>query len=259
MTDSPRGRLHSLRLRLGRVERGTWKRIGAVAVAAFALGYALTALVFIQSGDRPEVVSVPDLRSLNVREARERLDDLGLELQLGDSLPHPRVPLGDILAQSPLPGREVAPGSSVRVMLSAGRPQGPVPDVTSMTQEPATRLLAASGFQVRVQEVPDRLPRGRVIATEPVPGTMVRLPAVIQLRVSAGPPMVAVPELLGRGEDEARLALESAGLRLGDVEYQFDELGSYEMVVDQNPLPGDSIRMGAAVHVRLVTNRPRNE
>ena len=242
-----------------RIERRSLDRMAAVVAAAFVLGYLLTALVFIRGGDRPEVVTVPDLRNQDAGPAAAAVEDLGLELIVGDSLPHPSVPRGDILAQSPLPGREVAPGSSVRVILSAGRTQGSVPDVTSLTREPATRLLTASGFRVQVTEVPDRLPSGRVIATEPQAGTRVRLPAEVRLRVSAGPPQVAVPELTGLGAEEARSALEAVGLRLGEIEYQLDELGSYEMIVGQSAAPGDSLRMGAAVHVRMLTNRPRTE
>ncbi len=226
-----------------------------IGAAAFLVGYGLTALLFFRGSSRPDVVGVPDLRDLDRAAAARQLDRLGLELLVGDSLPHPEVRRGDVLAQSPLPGREVAPGTKVRVIVSAGRASRVVPDVQTLTRLPAERLLAATGFRVQVEEVPDALPAGRVVSVYPSPGTRVQLPGVVQLRVSAGPPLVAVPALYGLAEEEARTTLEGAGLRLGEIEYQFGGFGAREMVVEQTPFAGDSVPRGGDVQVRIVTNR----
>lgn len=238
-----------------RVDRRLVVRVVTIGVAAFLVGYLVTAGLFFRGSNRPDVVAVPDLHDMDAAAAERQLDRAGLELQVGDSLPHPEVRQGDVLAQSPLPGREVAPGTPVRVIVSTGPPRRAVPDVQALTRLPAERLLAASGFRVQVQEVPAPLPAGRVVAVLPAPGTTVQLPAVVTLQVSAGPPLVAVPALFGLREDEAREALESAGLRLGEVEYEFGGSGAQEMVVEQSPFAGDSILMGEAVRLRVITNR----
>lgn len=247
--------MRSFGLPLGRLDRRILIRVVGIGAAAFLIGYLFTALLFFGGSDRPDVASVPDLRGLAQEAAEERLEDQGLQLEIGDSLPHPQVRAGAILAQSPLPGREVAPGTPVRVIMSSGRPQRAVPDVTALTREPASQMLSASGFQVSVVEVPAAEPAGRVVSIFPAPGTRVQLPAVVQLRVSAGPPRVAVPELAGLGEEEARAALESVGLRLGEVHYEFGGFNAQEMVVEQVPAAGDSILLGRPVEVRIVTNR----
>ena len=216
-------------------------------------------MLFFRGDSRPDVVAVPDLRDLGSDEARRLVERAGLELEVGDSLPHPEAPHGVVLAQSPLPGGEVAPGTSVRIIVSSGSPRRTVPDVMALTRVPAERLLDASGFRVQVAEVPDPLPAGRVVSLHPAPGTLVQLPAVVQMEVSAGPAMVEVPSLFGLGEDEARSALSAARLRLGRVEYDLGAFGSREMVVDQDPAAGDSIPMGEAVRVRILTNRSYDE
>lgn len=255
MSNRRQGRLHRRFPWLSRVDRRILVRVVGLGLAAFVVGYALTAALFFRGNDRPDVVAVPDLREMDRAAAARQVERLGLELVVGDSLPNPDVRLGDVLAQSPLPGREVAPGTRVRVILSAGPPSRAVPDVQALTRLPAERLLAATGFRVQVEEVPDRLPAGRVVSVYPAPGTRVQLPGVVQLRVSAGPPMVAVPALYGMREDEARTALEGAGLELGEVEYEFGGFGAQEMVVEQSPFAGDSVRAGGTVRVRIVTNR----
>ena len=240
---------------LGRVDRVWVARIAGIGFGCFLLGYVLTAVIFFPGSRREPVATVPDLRELSPDAARRALDEADLELVVGDSIPHPEVAGGLILSQSPLPSQEVAPGSAVRVLVSTGPEQRAVPVVAAMSREQAERLLTAYGFVVAVEEVPDARPAGQVVAVEPSPGTQVRIPAAVRLRVSAGPPLVAVPDLAGLGEEEARAALAASGLRLGEVQYHFEGFDVADAVHRQDPMPGDSIRQGQAVQVWIATNR----
>lgn len=239
----------------GAVAGRWWAWALGVLVLAFALGYVLTALVFFPSSDRPPVVAVPDLREMDEGAARAAASAVGLELEMGDTFPNPAVPAGRILSQTPLPGQEVAPGSPVRVILSGGAERRAVPVVTAMTAEQATRVLEASGFQVSIEEVEDLRAAGRVVGVEPGPGTELQVPAAVRLRVSSGPPLVEVPDLLGMDETAAAAALEAVGLELGDIEYRFGGFTVEELVTGQEPLAGDSIEYGSQVRVRMSTNR----
>lgn len=235
---------------------GSWWAWGlGVLVLAFALGYLFTALVFFPSSDRPPVVAVPDLREMDEGAARSAASAVGLELEMGDTLPNPDVPAGRILAQSPLPGQEVAPGSPVRVILSGGAERRAVPVVSAMTVEQATRVLEASGFQVTIEEVEDLRAAGRVVGVEPGPGTELQVPAPVRLRVSSGPPLVEVPDLLGMDEAAAAAALQAVGLELGEIDYRFGGFTVEELVTGQEPVAGDSIEHGSDVRVRMSTNR----
>lgn len=227
----------------------------AALVAAFGIGYLLTAVLFFPGSDRPPVVTVPDLREMDADGARSTLGAIGLDLEMADTLPNPEVPTGRILSQTPLPGQEVAPGSEVRVLVSGGAERRTVPVVTAMSTDQATRLLEASGFQVTVEEVEDLRPAGRVVGIEPGPGTELQVPAAVRLRISAGPPLVEVPELLGLKEADAEAALRAAGLELGEVVYRFSGLGAEELVIGQDPAGGDSVTHGSAVDLRMSTDR----
>jgi beta-lactam-binding protein with PASTA domain len=240
---------------LDRVDRRWLLRILGVGLVGFLLGYALTALLFLGDGNRDPVVTVPDLRELAIDAARRQAERAGLGVEVGDSLPHASAPAGRVLVQSPLPGREVAPNAAIRVILSTGPERRAIPVVGSLTRQQAERVLSASGFQVQVEEVPNPLPAGRVVGVDPAVGTEVRVPSVVRLRVSAGPPLVAVPDLAGLNEVDARRVLESAGLQLGEVEFEFGGFDAAEAVRLQDPLPGDSIRQGQAVRVWIVSDR----
>lgn len=239
----------------GGVEGKWWAWAIGALVLAFGLGYLFTALVFFPSSDRPPVVAVPDLREMDEGGARAAASALGLELEMGDTFPNPAVPAGRILSQTPLPGQEVAPGSPVRVILSGGAERRAVPVVTAMTVDQATRVLEASGFQVSVEEVEDPRAAGRVVGIEPGPGTELQVPAPVRLRVSSGPPLVEVPDLLGMDEATASATLEAVGLELGEIEYRFGGFTVEELVTAQEPFAGDSIEYGSEVRVRMSTNR----
>lgn len=166
-------------------------RRGAVliGIAAFAVGYALTVLLFFPGWwGRGAIVTVPDVRGRTLTQAERQIGRVGLEIERGSTFAHPTVPRGAVLAQSPLPGQETSRGDAVRVTVSAGPDQRPVPDVSGLSGDQARRVLANTGYQVHVEIVSDARPAGRVVAVQPAAGTVLRVPARVLLRLSAGPP-----------------------------------------------------------------------
>jgi eukaryotic-like serine/threonine-protein kinase len=222
-------------------------------LVSFIIGYALIAVVVFRGSNRPDVVAVPELRELPSEEARSRLSRLGLVMVLADSLPNPDVPQGAVLAQSPLAGREVLPGSGVRIILSAGRERRTVADVSGMGRAHAVRMLEALGFMVEVVEETAPLAAGRVVGTEPAAGTVLPAASRVQLTVSSGPPLAQVPQVVGLTEAAARSAIQSAGFRVGEVNYEF-RFTDVGLVIRQSPAAGDSARVGGGVELRVATD-----
>jgi beta-lactam-binding protein with PASTA domain len=73
-------------------------------------------------------------------------------------------PAGVITSQSPAAGTPITPNEVVTVRVSAGPQQVPIPDVTGMNVDQATKDLTAAGFNVAVNQV---LPGHRVINYSP--------------------------------------------------------------------------------------------
>lgn len=222
-----------------------------IAVAAFAGGFLVTALFLFRGGAGDEVVTVPDLRGQTEAGARALTSRAGLGFEEGTSLVNPEVPEGQVLAQTPLPGEEVAPGSPVRVVLSAGPERRSVPEVRSLSAAQARDLLARSGFDAVVEEVEDVAPAGRVIEVYPGPGTQLAVPAEVRLVVSTGPPLEVVPDVFGMSEAQARTVLEAAGFRIGVPRY--DDFAPYPAgtVVAQGPDAGAAVPVGSRVELTL--------
>jgi eukaryotic-like serine/threonine-protein kinase len=229
-----------------------------LGVAAFAIGFLITALVLFAGGAGDDVVTVPDLRGRTEAEARQVVRRAELDLEVGAPLTNPEVPSGQVLAQSPLPGEEVAPGSTVRVTLSAGAEQRPVPQLRGMSGAQARALLTRSGFLVEVEERIDESPAGRILEVVPEPGTEVPMPGTVRLVVSAGPPRVVLPDVLGLPEAAARDILERDGFAVARVDFDPFSFQPAGTVIEQSPAGGSEVRVGTAVRFVVAGADPGN-
>lgn len=224
------------------------------AIVGLGVGNLFSTRVMFPAPPPPgDLIPVPDLRGESLRQAEVLLAEVGLTVGLIDSIRHPEAREGEILGQSPLPGQLAPSGDTVRLAISLGPEERPVPDVMPLRVERATGVLTAAGFTVTVDSVESNLPPGRVVSMNPGPGTSVVLPTAVHLNVSLGPPMVEVPLLLGLDESEARALLTDTGLEIGEVSVRFRFGLDQGRVVEQDPSPGRMVRQGSAV--RLVVGQ----
>jgi beta-lactam-binding protein with PASTA domain len=245
------------RVRTYLAERPTLRWAVAVAVAAFVAGYLLTWILFFPGIGRSAIVTVPDLTGLQRVAAERALGRIGLEMEVGEPIPNPRMARGRILVQEPLPGEEVPRGSTVRVVASDGPELRTVPSVRGLSREEAVGLLERHGFAVRVTAVRDRREEGMLLGLRPAAGEPATVGTTVELFISAGPPFVTVPRITGFPAAEARARLEAIGLTLGGVSYDPGSPEPPGTVVAQSPALGDSLRMGAAVRATLAGSDPR--
>jgi serine/threonine-protein kinase len=236
-------------------ERKILKYVIYCGLAGFLLGYVFITLLFFPFG-RSAIVTVPDVRGKTLAQARRAFDRVGLEAQIGDSLSHPTVRAGRVLAQVPLPGQEAARGSEVEVIVSQGPERRAVPSITGLGKDDAVALLQRMGFRVRLASVVDDSPEGKLLGMDPKAGTRMPMPGTVTLTLSAGPPKVLVPSVLALDEGDAAARLEAVGLRLGRVSYDSLSAEPRGTVLSQAPAAGDSLRMGSAVRVVLAGPDP---
>jgi serine/threonine-protein kinase len=144
-------------------------------------------------------------------------------------------------------------GDTVRIAVSTGPEERPVPDVLRLRADRAREVLEASGFTVVLDSLDSEIPRGGVVAMEPEPGTAATVPLEVVLTVSTGPPLLEMPLLLGIPEEQARSILDSLGLLVGRVETRFRFGRDQGLVVEQEPPASTLVQRGTAV--RLVVGR----
>lgn len=236
-----------------------WVAAGAaLAAVGFGLGYTCAVTVLFPGGVPVEsFVTVPNLSRLTVDGARELLGGSRLALAGVDTLTHPSIPAGEILAQSPLPGQLAGRGESVRVTVSGGPDIRAVPDVRRMAQRDAETILRTAGFTVQTDTVYADAQRGRVVAVDPPPGSEVALPHDVRIEVSLGPHQVELPLLLTLPVERATAVLDSLGLIVSEVEHRPWPGVSAGTVIGQEPAAGTLLDRGSAVRLVLVGEPPQ--
>lgn len=223
-----------------------------LALAGWAFGYAMATQVVFPAPPPPgDLFEVPDLRGLGLASVSERLAGVGLELGGVDSLQHPSVAAGLVLGQSPLPGQVAPPEAPVWITISAGPQMRSIPDVEGLEESRARVVLETSGFVVDSRVAEAEIARGRVISVTPPPDSVVALPAEVLILVSAGPPVVPMPFVLGMEQAEAELLLDSLGLVVSDVEEVFRFGRDQGIVVEQEPAGETQLQRGSSVRLKV--------
>lgn len=169
----------------------------AALVVPLAVGYVVAAFFLFP---KPQVtaggIAVPALRGLSTLEAERLLAQAGLGRLQVTELPDDDTPEGQIVAQSPLAGQQLRGGADVRVAVSTGAPRVRVPDVLGQAGDRAHEVLRRAGFDVTLLEGESPVPAGRVYAVSPEVASVQRLPAVVTVWVSLGPPAVDTTTVL---------------------------------------------------------------
>jgi len=100
-----------------------------------------------------------------------------------------------------------------------------VPDLTALTTDEVGDVTTSRHLRYEVVDsvFSNELPRGTVLKQNPKANSRVKKDRKIFLTMNAvNPEMVSMPALVGLSNRQSRLALQNAGLILGDISYQPD-------------------------------------
>ena len=116
-----------------------------------------------------------------------------------------------------------------------------VPDLVGVDQKTAEGLLSKQGLAIeRVAERHDpRVPAGNVLAQEPAPGSSLKVDRKVKVVVSLGEEGAAVPDVRGRAARMAQITLQQQGYRVAGPVYAYAPGADENLVVAQDPLPGE--------------------
>jgi len=186
--------------------------------------------VLARSGDQITItynpastpVAVPLVRGLTVKEATALLAPLGLTLSIKEVVNDPKIPENQIMSQEPKVDTQVRSGSAIVVTVSGGLGQTTVPNVQGQVATAAQQLLQTSPYNfvvTLVNEASTTIEQGRVVRTEPAIGAQSPAGSAITVFVSSGGNKVAVPQVEGQTEADAKTLLTNAGL-IPEIKYQ---------------------------------------
>ena len=202
-----------------------------------------------------ELITIPDLKGLNMEEAKKQLIGLGLtpEIQYQEST---SADEGVVLSSDPAAGTEVEKDDTVVLMVSAGSNMVDVPNVTGLSQAEARSTLEQYGFEVSFVEAADsNVEAGYVSSQNPAGGEGAPAGSTITVYISNGTntnDKVHVPDVRGKSEMDARVILTESGLNVTTVsEIAYEDEAFTDLVCGQSLEPGSYADKGADVSLQV--------
>ncbi|MFM7063992.1 MAG: PASTA domain-containing protein [Actinomycetes bacterium] len=170
---------------------------------------------------------------------------------------------GEVVAQAPAPGTQLAEGGTLRLTVSLGASLADFPaGLSGQPLEQVETALTEAGFKVgRTTRANDeKVAAGDVVsatpAVAPSPKGQVPRGTVVALVVSDGPaPRVLPADMVGSDAATLRTQLESLGLVVS-LGQSFSATVPSGAVVSTDPAPGTEVARGSTVNVVVSTGPP---
>ncbi len=201
----------------------------------------------------PEQESVPTITGLTRAQAERTITDGGLVVGEVTTAASKEVAEGRVISQQPQAGDLVDPDAKVDFVVSAGKPQVPLPDVVGQDKDDAAAQLRSQGLRVVLTERDADDPKNQVVEMQPPADTEVADGSKVTLFWSDGPEQV--PSVIGKTEAEATKLIEDAGFKVSRVTDSSTE-AKKGSVLQQSPSAGQTLDKGSTVTIVVSTYEP---
>ncbi|HUT28368.1 MAG TPA: PASTA domain-containing protein [Sedimentisphaerales bacterium] len=166
------------------------------------------------------------------------------------------TPFGYIVSQSPAAGTVVSMGTTVNIVISLGQPL--VPGVVGLSEAEA-RVAIKGVDELQVGTVSyaysPTVAAGFVISQNPAGGTSVPIGTSVDFVVSLGQSST-VPAVVGATKAEAVTAITTAGLTVGSVTYEYNDVVAAAVVIRQSREAGTIVVAGSALDFVVSMGQP---
>jgi len=200
-------------------------------------------------------VTVPDLVGMTVEEATDALNELKLEIKVGDEISSTEYEEGQILSQEPKAEMTVKEGFAITVNVSKGKArEGTIPNVVNKTAQDAKFVLESYGYELgEVATENSEMPKDVVIRQTPDAGTEAAPGTKVNVVVSLGSAVeqVPMPNVMNMGIDAAIEELEKSGFTIGAVGHEMSTAYEINTVMWQQYEPGTMVDKGVGVNLKV--------
>ena len=157
----------------------------------------------------PHMIQVPQVTGLALAAAQAALRHAGLTPGSVRNEPSTTIPAGIVVSTNPAAGASWPQPKPVTLVVSSGQP---VPDFVGQPKTVAEQWAQANGVSLdEVTAHKSDAPAGTVTKQSPPPGSAFTQGQVIIITISAGPPLVNVPNVDGMRVNKATHILERLG------------------------------------------------
>jgi eukaryotic-like serine/threonine-protein kinase len=232
--------------------RSTGKIVGITLAVLVALGLIGFVGYQVLSGPpAPLQVAVPSLVGSTEQDARNQLDAAGLRAGEVQQVESGVDEIGKVVSTDPAGGVQVNERTTINLSVGTGPAQVTVPRVIGLDLAGATDELTKAGLKIGTQTQTEGEPNqvGKIISSDPEPGTKVKGASLVNLAVGIESANIAIPSVVGQSASDAQGTLEDAGftVKRQDVDAGGDE-GSVAGTV---PQAGTQAKKGSEVTLQV--------
>jgi serine/threonine-protein kinase len=193
--------------------------------------------------------STPGVIGLSEAAAVQKLEDAGLEADLGDPAYSETVPEGRVIETDPAAGDRVLDGGTVSVVVSLGKERYDVPKLRGKSEDQAQDALTRRNleFGESTRQWSETIAEGSVIKSDPPAGTTLKPGAIVDLVISKGRKPIEVKNWVGKSADRAEKAMEDKGLEVSRDSLEYSDTVPEGNVISQSPEPGETLFRGDTV------------
>lgn len=221
-------------------------------IILFVLTIAITS--FAMDKVTPKDIQIPDLAGLTLDEAKAKVEESKLQLEVTEERYDTEVEVGRIISQDPAhrTNFKIKEKSTIKVIVSLGQKIVKVPKVTGKTIEEAKQLLENEDLiVVEVEEPSKKIEAGYVISQDVPENTEVGAGSTVTVTVSTGVETSLVPNVLGKTEAEAKKLIEDAGLKLATVLTSEDTTKDNGVVLKQSLEAGETVEKDSNITITV--------
>ena len=208
--------------------------------------------VFVSKG--PERYVIPaEIVGKSPREAEQILKDLNLVISGTEEIYDDVIEVGKVAATNPAPGASLKRDTPVIIQISKGPEPVEIPAVIGSLLSDVLPMLTTLGFTVVVSEqvFDEVLAIGAVVAIEPEQGSVVPKGSELKVKVSKGPSLISVPNVVGKSVNEATAILQAAGFAV--VRENLLPGGApLNLVYSQSPAANSKVAIGSTIIIKIV-------
>ena len=226
--------------------KNIFKIVSTVFVVGIFLILLLDMVIMPWYTGRGEEFELIDVNKWKFKKARQRLNSMGLYVNVIDSAVIPNAPSGIVWKQIPKPGEEVKEGRAVRLVVTKSPNKIKMPRLIGKDFKTARMELQELGVNTNINmlsiyKFSEDKPKGVVIAQSVEPGQKIKPSSPIHITISKGRPseVFEVPDLVGRSLNNAKKQLQINGLQPGKIKYVKSEDLTPRTVVSQSPEAGE--------------------
>jgi len=206
-----------------------------------------TVTIIVSSG--PGMATVPGVAGQKQADAEKAMKDAGFKTDTRRESSD-TVKKGRVIQTEPGENTQLEKGRTVTLVVSGGKEQVSVPDVTGDQEDDARATLSDAGLKADVtEEESDSEDPGTVLRQDPGAGGQVDKGSTVKLVVAKAPPDVAVPDVVDQQRADAEKALKAAGFEVRVREETVDTLDQDGIVISQQPADGEQRPKGSRVTI----------